>query len=148
MSKELDEIIRFQTDRDLDKKDFIDINENASIVEELLESIGLDVPKANRPQLKLSWERFVSDVQLEGTAHIHPSLFTDNDKADAYCDMVVFAIGALLKLGYDPKAALIEAGKEINSREGSMVDGKFEKDLSDAAQAKWYKADYDKAKRV
>ena len=37
------------------------------------------------------------------------------------------------------------AGKEINSRVGGMVNGKFEKDLSPEAQANWYKADYSKA---
>jgi len=35
---------------------------------------------------------------------------------------------------------------EINSRVGTLVDGKFEKDLSDEAKANWYKADYALAK--
>ncbi len=127
MNNEIDEIIRFQTDRDLDKKDFIDINENTSIIEELLESIGLNVPKENRPALKQAWECFVSDVQYDSIANIPSSLFNDNEKADAYCDIIVFAVGALLKLGYNPKLALTEAGKEINSREGSMIDGSLKK---------------------
>ena len=64
---------------------------------------------------------------------------------DAYSDVIVFAVGALMKLGYDPEKALLETAKEINSRVGEMVDGKFEKDLSPEAKTNWYKADYSKA---
>ena len=72
--------------------------------------------------------------------------YIDNEKVDAYCDIVVFAIGAILKLGYVPELALLETAKEINSRVGSMVNGKFEKDLSEEAKANCYKAKYDECK--
>ncbi len=135
----LDEIIRFQTDRGLDKKEYTALNENASIVEELFESNGFDIDKKDRPELKKDWTRFLGSIPYAKKV----KTFTKAMMVDAYCDIVVFAIGAILKLGYDPTKALIEAGKEINSREGTMVDGKFEKDLSPEAKAKWYKADYD-----
>ena len=146
MSKALEEIIRFQTDRELHLNEFTTENENANVAEELLEAHGLDVEKKDRPLLKKAWTRFVGDVQREGIAKIVKNL-TKEMIVDAYCDVIVFAVGAIMKLGYDPEKALIEAGKEINSREGSMIDGKFEKDLSDEAQAKWYKADYTLAER-
>lgn len=139
----IDEIVRFQTDRDLDKKEFDVYNENTNIVEELLESHGLDIPKERRSRLKRAWISFVA--LTEGFEHTR--LYRKEAVADAYCDVIVFAVGALLKLGYDPTKALAEAAKEINSREGSMVDGKFEKDLSDEAKAKWYKADFNTCKR-
>ena len=146
MSKAIEEIVRFQTDRNLDKMEYHALNEHGNIVEELLESIGLDVPKVNRPQLKEAFETFVNEVKEKDIAEqVYPST-SDTPKAeqvDAYVDMVVFAIGAIMKLGYDADKALIEGGKEINSRVGTMVDGKFEKDLSEGAKANWYKADYD-----
>ena len=40
------------------------------------------------------------------------------------------------------KAAKQEAAKEINSREGIMINGKFEKYVDNASKAKWYKANY------
>lgn len=141
----IEEIARFQTDRELDKNEYEPLNEAGNIVEELLEAIGLDVPKGNRPMLKQRWEDLLVDVVVEGIAkNVVP--FEDISKAeqvDAYADICVFAIGAMLKLGYDPEKALIEVGKEINSRVGKIVDGKFEKDLSEEAVAKHYKADYD-----
>lgn len=140
-------LIKFQTDRGLDKKEYDGINEHGNIVEELLESMGLDVPKENRPELKEAWESFVHTVVGVGIATDTKAVeMTDDECVDAYCDIITFATGAILKLGYEPEKAIAECGKEINSRVGSMVDGKFEKDLSPEAQANWYKANYSKAK--
>jgi len=142
MNIAISEIVRYQTDRKLDRNKYDAINEHGNIVEELLESVGLDVPKENRPKLKEKWVVFVDETLEENIARAG-----EDDNIDAYCDVIVFAIGAIMKLGYDPEKALLEAGKEINSREGVMVDGKFEKDLSDSAKAKWYKANYSLAVR-
>lgn len=139
----ISEIVRFQTDRDLDKKEFDVLNENANIIEELLEATGYDIPKESRPHLKSDWNFFTQAIEYRKKV----ARLTTGMIVDAYCDVIVFAIGAILKLGYDPTKALAEAAKEINSREGSMVDGKFEKDLSRAAKAKWYIADYSICKR-
>jgi hypothetical protein len=141
------ELIRFQTDRGLDKKDYKGINEHVNIVEELLESMGLDVPKENRPDLKAAWEIFVQDVVSKNIATDTEAVnMTDEACVDAYCDIITFATGAILKLGHNPEIAISECGKEINSRIGEMVDGKFEKDLSDEAKVNWYEADYSKSK--
>lgn len=139
------ELIRFQTDRGLDKKSFELLNESANILEELLEATGLDVPKANRPALKNELSLFVNTLVQRGIA-VSPDnpVISNSDRVDAFADIITFATGAILKLGYDPIKVVAECGKEINSRAGSMVDGKFEKDLSDEAKAAWYKADYDK----
>ena len=73
---------------------------------------------------------------------------TDDQRVDALCDIIVVAVGSLRKLGYEPDVALEETVKEISSRVGSInwATGKWEKDLSTQAKAKWYKADYSKAK--
>ena len=47
-----------------------------------------------------------------------------------------------MKKGYYPAMTMMEASKEINSREGIMINGKFEKYVDDASKAKWYKADF------
>ncbi len=145
MSTAISEIVRFQVDRGLDTTRYDALNEHTNIIEELLESVGYDVPAQKRATLKKKYDSMFS--KLIGTGAIELNHQLDRHyQADAYCDVIVFAIGALLKLGYDPEAALSETGKEINSRVGQMVDGKFEKDLSEEAKSNWYKADYTKTK--
>jgi hypothetical protein len=141
----MEELIRFQTDRALDKKSFEIDNEVANIFEELLEAHGLDVSKENRPMLKDAMNTFIDTLLDDGiaTSSSTPSNF---DQVDAFADVIVFATGAILKLGHNPITAIAECGKEINSRVGSMVDGKFEKDKSEKAKSNWYKADYSKSK--
>ncbi len=139
------ELIRFQTDRGLDKKPFELENEVASIFEELLEAGGLDVPKANRQALKAELKMFTASLIQKSIAVIDQDVQNTSSQVDAFADIITFATGAILKLGYNPLTTIDECGKEVNSRVGEMVDGKFEKDLSEAAQANWYKADYKKA---
>ena len=139
------ELIRFQTDRSLDKKPFELENEVASVFEELLEASGLDVSKQDRPELKLQLKMFKDLLVGVGVAKPADTAVSNHDQVDAFTDVIVFAVGAILKLGHDPIIAIEECGKEVNSRVGSMVDGKFEKDLSEEAKANWYKADYSKS---
>ncbi len=139
------ELIRFQTDRNLDTKPFTLENEVASIFEELLEAGGLDVSKANRPALKAELKPFIASLVEKGVAVTSNDILGSFDQVDAFADIITFATGAILKLGHNPMVAISECGKEINSRVGSMVDGKFEKDLTDEAKANWYKADYNKS---
>ncbi len=144
------ELIKFQTDRGLDKKEFDALNETANIIEELLESIGLNVAKEDRPQLKDKIEEFFTILSLSGiVTNDNPSSYPSNfDQVDAYCDIITFATGALLKLGHNPEIAIDECGKEINSREGTYNPGskKWEKFKTPEAKAKWYKADYESCK--
>ena len=52
------------------------------------------------------------------------------------------------KYGFNFELAMLETIKEISSRTGSYNEAtkKWEKDLSDEAQAKWYSANYELAK--
>ena len=65
---------------------------------------------------------------------------TISDEVDAFCDIMVFATGALWKLGYDPDKAMVETLKEIESRGGSFntKTGKWQKEIT----GKEYKADF------
>jgi predicted HAD superfamily Cof-like phosphohydrolase len=143
----LSELVRFQTDRGLDKHDYVDINEHGNIIEELLESIGFDVDKADRPRLKEAWHEFITKIALHNDIAVRSEEpLSEHDKVDAYCDIITFSVGALLKLGYDPEKAIAQCAIEINSRVGKMVDGKFEKDITPEAALAWRKADYTLAK--
>ena len=139
MCKTIEEIERFQRDRELDKQSYNDTNELTNIFEELGEILGY--PNIDREYLMDLVHRFERDI--EGTKYKEP---TNEDKVDGYADIIVFCIGAMMKLGYDPKVVLEEVGKEINSRAGQMLNGKFTKYKSPEAVAKWYKADFTKAK--
>jgi hypothetical protein len=143
----LEGLIKFQIDRGLEKQEFVSINELTNIFEEMLESVGLDVPKAKRPALREFLQDGINGSIQAGIAK-RIKAPSEEEQVDAYCDMITFSVGAILKLGYDPKKAIEQCSKEINSRVGKMVDGKFEKDLSKDAQAKWYKADYSRAKGI
>lgn len=71
-----------------------------------------------------------------------------HEAVDALCDIIVVAVGALYKLGYDPTTALAETVKEISSRRGNFntETGKWEKDLKQDPNT-LYKADYTSAER-
>lgn len=69
------------------------------------------------------------------------------DAVDALCDIIVVAVGALFKLGYNPETALQETVKEILSRKGTLnpITGKWQKDRAQDPTT-LYKADYTVAK--
>lgn len=73
---------------------------------------------------------------------------TVDEQVDALCDIMVFATGALFKLGYDPEKALSETVKEISSRQGSLNEetGKWEKD-KEQDRSTLYTADYTTTKK-
>lgn len=140
------EMIRFQTDRGLDKKDFNIDDELLNIIEEMLEAKGVK-DKDDREFSKIvldSFNSFVSYVSLyEKDYYSEP---TNHAEVDAFCDIIEYATGGILKKRYNPVITLAEMAKEINSRIGTFKNGKFTKDKSIEAQAKWYKADFTKAR--
>lgn len=145
----LDEMIRFQKERELDKKPFDIKVASLNILEELLEAHGVndcckETKNERKEALYRALESLVNEVKLfTPEKYSHP---TDDEIVDAFCDISEFAIGEPLKLGYDVELSLTEMAREINSREGEIINGKFEKYKTPEAKAKWYKADYSKAK--
>lgn len=101
------------------------------IIEELLESTGNYDSLSARDKATEMAKEITQDAQ-------------HNDEAivDAFGDIIVFSIGVLLNLGYDPDKAMEEVYKEINSRTGTVVDGKFIKD----PDAERYYADFSDCK--
>ena len=67
-----------------------------------------------------------------------------NEAVDAICDSTIFDMTELDKMGFDNEPCIDEALKVVESRTGSWDDklGKFVKDTSPEAKARWYKHDY------
>jgi len=113
----LSKIVEWNNNRGLIERGFNHTNEVSFIVEELLESTG----------------KYNSLSAREGAIQITNSIIEDSNsddetKVDAFGDIIVFATGSIAKLGYDPDKVMDEVFKEIDSRKGKMIDGKFVKD--------------------
>jgi len=126
-------IERFQKDRLLDKQPFDFKTEVLNILEELVEMTGEESAAARR---------IAKDIFKN---YFENKLIVDKEElVDCFADIQVFSIGSIMKLGYNPKCVLTEVGRVINSRVGRIIDGKFVKDKSPEAVAKWYEANFSK----
>ena len=147
----LKKLIKFQHDRKLDEMPYNAINEATNIIEELLEAMGGNIPKVKRQELFDLTEQFLTGI-LDSSISERMKLETNeqrmHERIDAFGDIIVFSIGAIEKLGYDAEIVLEEVSKEINSRVGKIVDGKFQKSTMGSDVANWYKANFTGAKRV
>lgn len=112
-----DRIVEWNENRGLIDRGFNHQNEVSFIIEELLESTGKFSSESARPLAR----RLASRLIRQGTADTEQLM-------DSWADMIVFAAGAIAKLGYDPAKVMEEVYREINSRSGTLVDGKFVKD--------------------
>lgn len=127
-----EKIVAWNEERNLLALGFNHTKEASFIVEELLESTGAyDSVTARERALTLA-----EDIVGDATA-------APETVVDAWADIIVFATGALAKLGYDPSKVMDEVYQEINSRTGTLVEGKFVKD----PDAVLYQADFSTCKR-
>lgn len=85
---------------------------------------------------------------LQKILEILPAIIPDNNRINIDRSIIHYCCERLFTLGYDPYLCMLETIKEISSRTGSYDEsiGKWVKDTSDEAKAKWYKADYSKCK--
>ena len=127
------QIINWNNERGLIDKVYSHENEVSFILEELIESIIQSESKEVRP---LAQEIASEFMQILGT----PS--TKVQKVDAFADIIVFACGAIAKLGYEPDKVMQEVLNELNDRTGSLIEGKFVKDIKEDP----YKANFDVCK--
>lgn len=125
-------IVTWNRERGLLEKPFNHEKEVSFIIEELLESAGDHDSITARAQAE------------EIAATITNTEYFDPEKAvDAFADIIVFATGAIAKLGYNPDQVMEEVHKEISSRTGTLIDGKFVKNPN----AEKYTADFSQCKR-
>jgi len=128
----LDKVIQWQRDRNLDKMPYEHNNEMENIIEEVCETYGLNRFEARCVLDKLIfWQKGATSIE---------------QKVDAYFDICVYAIGAIMKLGYEPIKVFDEGLKEINERTGAY-DAEVGKWVKQPKKENAYKADYSKAKR-
>ena len=126
-----EKIVKWNNERGLIEKGFNHSKEVSFIIEELLESTGkYDSLSAREKSEIISKEIVVSDdVNKEKII-------------DAFADIIVFATGAIAKNGYNPDKVMEEVCKEIDSRKGKLIDGKFVKDKD----VEMYKPDFEGCK--
>ena len=131
--KIINRIVKWNQERELDKQQFDLKIESTHILEELIEAQSkfIDSDKAR----KLA-------NQVYGFIQI-PEEKNEKNIVDAFADIIVYATGSILKLGYEPAMVMDEVLKEIESRTGTIVDGKFVKNN----KATMYKADFTKCKK-
>jgi len=148
----LQEMARFQIERGLHKRKFDLGRTSMYIIEELLEAHGVheDKDKLMTNAVYAHMAKLVGYLKTGNSAYDAEKVYwlknTHNEDVDAFCDIQEFACGAVMQQGYDNEKALEEMTKEINSREGSIYEGKFVKFEDDEAKAKWYKANYENAR--
>lgn len=126
-----EKIVEWNRERGLIKRGFDHKTEASFIIEEILESTGNIKSEEARPRALAYAEEMITNPDGKPESII-----------DALGDIIVFATGAMAKLGYDPSMVMDEVYKEINSRTGSLLDGKFVKDLD----AERYTADFTNCK--
>tara|TARA_B100000508_G_scaffold60333_2_gene47509 strand:+ start:54448 stop:54846 length:399 start_codon:yes stop_codon:yes gene_type:complete len=119
-------IVGWNKERGILEREFDHVKEASFIIEELLESTG-DYNSVTARERAMKYANEIVDTPAKDKEAF----------VDAWADIIVFATGAIAKSGYDPTKVMDEVFKEIDSRTGELVDGKFVKD----ANAKIYHAD-------
>lgn len=142
---------KYQADRLLDRQEFNLRIASLNVIEELLEAHGVDESK-NRYVTKSIYRAIEQELKdLKGSENLRKQeemVFvevTTELMVDSFCDIQAFAGGEVGKLGYDNELAMNETCREISSRQGEIVDGKFCKYKDEESVSRWYKADFSKA---
>ena len=146
-----DDYLEFSKKNNLDKLKFEQRIFLRKIHEEIFELIGYDSHHSKSMAIRRA--------EIDDDFSKEPKAITESGKtvdvkifknsftiADALCDIINFCLEGLLQNGFNPEIAMRETIKEILSRDGELVNGKFTKFTDEKSMAKWYKADYHKAR--
>ena len=138
---QMEQIKQWNVERGIDKQEFVLGAHIYMIMEEMFEMVGLPDDLC-----KTLAKKYTTYIQEEANAYGYTS--TEEQILDSMMDRIVIDAGGPAKLGYDVRKCLGEVIKEINTRTGSFdkASGKWIKDKSPEAQAKWYKADFSQCK--
>lgn len=112
-----EKIVKWNEERGLIERGFNHTNEVSFIIEELLESTGNYNSESARAKAMEYAEVITKEAQPEPEVTV-----------DAMADIIVYATGSIAKMGYDPSLVMDEVIKEIYSRTGTLIEGKFIKD--------------------
>lgn len=130
----IEKVIEWQTDRNLDKMPYSHYDETLNRIEEICESWGLTREYAEQ---LLNTIDDCSDETIKDIC--------EENVIDSLFDECVYAIGAMLKLGYDPIKVFEEGLKEISDRTGAY-DAQVGKWVKQPKKEDAYKANYMKAR--
>ena len=137
---------KFRRDRGLDTHEFDMETYLRKDFEEMFEMMGF-TKEFCKSTAKLKASKMMKLWKEAKEAGKTPNYSTFN-KIDALGDRTVYAIEAIEQHRYDAEIVMDEVQKEINSREGEVIDGKFEKSETAESKAKWYKANFHNALRI
>jgi len=148
-------IVKWNEDRGLLNLDYDIANEMSFIIEEVLECMtdmkseearesAILISKAIRNGNTKKLAKYINKKNLD-IKETNKVELSKEQIVDGANDIKVFSTGLIKKTGYDPDLSMDEVLKEIESRTGNMIDGKFVKNKSVEAQSKWYKANFNKA---
>lgn len=134
----VDRVANWQEERGLSKIDFNRKDEFTNLLEEIFEAMGYkkegdkDIPRNMASHYVDAWLMHVRSPD-------------DEIIVDGLFYLIVYSIGAMMKLGYSPSIVFQEGLKEIDSRGGRFDHsaGKWVKEVT----GNEYKADFRKAKK-
>ncbi len=115
-------------------------NEISFVVEEMLEAVTDMESSEARQHAKILTGSIISK-------EFKDNLCTYDEVIEMYKDIITIAKEAIFELEFDYLLVMEQVQTEIDSRVGSIIDGKFVKDKSEEAQANWYKSDFSKCYR-
>lgn len=139
-----DNLIKFREDRGLNSHSFDLETYLRKDFEEMFELMGFDDEfcKTTAKEKASNYMKLYTKAKEQGKIKSSPF-----SRIDALGDRIVYAIEAIEQHTYNAEIVMDEIQMEINSREGEVVNGKFEKYKTEDAMSRWYKADFHKAKR-
>lgn len=119
-SNVIDKIVLWNKKRGLDKRGFDLQNEVSYLYSEILELTGNKCP--NHDQVAFE---YIKDLVSQRT-----QILTEDEIADGFGDIIVYCIGALFKLGYEPTKVL-EIINDANEAKSNNVNelGKITKSV-------------------
>lgn len=123
----IDQVSQWQVVRNLQMIPFKQDDEVSNILEEMIESYGLSSSDSRQVA-----KHVVSLIHQEIQAKDCIQMVTDEDMVDAFFDTIVYAVGSMLKLGYNPIGVMSEGLKHIEGRKGRYEPeiGKYVKEPS------------------
>ena len=111
-SNVIDKVIKWNKDRNLDKKEFNLIQEVSYLYSEILELSGLEIKDHDKVAYDYINKLFINNKNNN---------LTNEDIADGFGDIIIFSIGALLKLGFDPNK-VIDIINQANEKKSSATN--------------------------
>lgn len=123
----INRVAQWQIDRNLQMIPFKQDDEVTNILEEMIEGYGFVSSDA-----RLVGKHIIKLINDELHAKDAVAVVESEDLVDAFFDTIVYAVGSIMKLGYNPIGVMSEGLKHIEGRKGKYNPeiGKYVKEPS------------------